>query len=734
MKRAEFAAISLMAVIGCTRESDNIQTPSKERIFASIEQPASTKVYADEELKVLWNEEDLISFFNKLTLNEKWMFMGETGDNAGYFSQVTQAVGTGNELDYYCAVYPYNATTRISNQNVMTLSLPAEQTYMENSFGLGANTMVAVSSSSIFSFKNVCGYLSFKLYGDGVKVKSISLKGNNNERLAGKGTIPLAVGTAPVVTMADTATDEITLVCQNAVELNSSASDYTEFWLVVPPVEFTSGFTVTITDENGGTITKSTSSKLVITRSNIKRMAPIEVEINNPSGVISFKDSAVKAICVANWDTDGDGELSYVEAAAVTDIGWVFASKTNITTFEELCYFTGLTSIRDSAFESCSSLTSINIPDGVTSIRFSAFSGCSSLTSINIPDGVTSIGSDAFMSCSGLTSINIPDGVTSIQDFTFSGCSSLTSITIPDGVTSIGSSAFRGCSSLTSINIPDGVTSIGSSAFNGCSDLTSITLFHSTPPTAGADIFVNSPDALIYVPSESVDAYKSADGWSDYADRIQAIPTPGFINGHAYVDMGDGLKWATCNIGANSPEEYGDYFAWGETVPYYESISENGTVTWKEGKSSGYDWSSYTKFTTDNGASFTKYTGNDYSTLQSDDDAATANWGGTWRIPTKEEWTTLKDNYSWTWTTENGVPGQKVTSNINGNSIFLPAAGNFNGTTRKNLKTKGLYWDSTLFYSDMIESAWDFYFDAYDIYSASSGVRYYGLPIRPVSN
>ena len=138
---------------------------------------------------------------------------------------------------------------------------------------------------------------------------------------------------------------------------------------------------------------------------------------------------------------------------------------------------TGLTSIENYAFEGCSSLTSIVIPDGVTSIGYSAFKGCSRLTSIEIPDGVTFIGDYAFEGCSSLTSIVIPDSVTSIGNrygCSFSGCSSLTSIEIPDGVTSIRDGTFSGCSSLTSIEIPDSVTSIEEFAFKGCSSLTSI--------------------------------------------------------------------------------------------------------------------------------------------------------------------------------------------------------------------------------------------------------------------
>ena len=135
-----------------------------------------------------------------------------------------------------------------------------------------------------------------------------------------------------------------------------------------------------------------------------------------------------------------------------------------------------VTSIGESAFYDCSSLTSITIPNSVTSIGNFAFSGCSSLTSITIPNSVTSIGAKAFSYCSSLTTITIPNSVTSIEDRAFYKCSSLTTITIPNSVTSIGHYAFCFCRSLTSITIPNSVTSIGYAAFSDCSSLTSITI------------------------------------------------------------------------------------------------------------------------------------------------------------------------------------------------------------------------------------------------------------------
>jgi len=230
--------------------------------------------------------------------------------------------------------------------------------------------------------------------------------------------------------------------------------------------------------------------------------------IVTPSPIIQFADAAVKALCVANWDTNGDGELSEAEAAAVTDLGKVFTSRL-IKSFNELQYFTGLTSIGDYAFSGCSFLTSITIPESVTRIGNYAFEHCHRLTSITIPESVTSIGSSAFYNCSGLTSITIPNSVTSIDSSAFYDCSRLTSITIPNSVTSIGDNAFHDCSGLTSIVvesgnivydsrdncnaiiktasntliagcmntiIPESVTSIGGDAFSYCSGLTSVTI------------------------------------------------------------------------------------------------------------------------------------------------------------------------------------------------------------------------------------------------------------------
>ena len=245
----------------------------------------------------------------------------------------------------------------------------------------------------------------------------------------------------------------------------------------------------------------------------------VEMEDKN----IQFADAAVKAICVEKWDTDGDGELSYAEAAAVTDLGEVFQLNTEITSFDELQYFTGLTSIGDEAFSACSGLTSVTIPESVTSIGIEAFHGCSGLMSVTIPSSVTSIGEYAFEFCKGLTSLTIPSSVTSIDESAFRTCTGLTSITveegnssydsrnncnaiietatntliqgcpntvIPDGVVSIGNYAFEGFSSMTSVTIPSSVTSIGCEAFDGCSGLTSITIPEGVT-SIGDDAFYN---------------------------------------------------------------------------------------------------------------------------------------------------------------------------------------------------------------------------------------------------
>ena len=227
----------------------------------------------------------------------------------------------------------------------------------------------------------------------------------------------------------------------------------------------------------------------------------------------------------------------------------------------------GVTSIRNRAFLGCSALANINIPDSVTSISGSAFYECYALANINIPDGVKTISDSAFMNCYSLTSVHIPDGVTSIPSQAFANCKSLTSIEIPEGVTSIGGSAFYYCSKLASIEIPDGVTSIGNTAFQGCSALTKITVNAITPPTLGTMAFTSiASNAVIYVPEESVEAYKSATNWSSYASRIQAIKVAGLLSigdfNNSIITVTDG----TTN------------YANGDLIPFGTTITITATV------------------------------------------------------------------------------------------------------------------------------------------------------------
>lgn len=301
---------------------------------------------------------------------------------------------------------------------------------------------------------------------------------------------------------------------------------------------------------------------------------------------IVFADANVKAICVTNWDTNRDGELSYAEAAAVTTLNpsgennsSVFKGNTNITSFNELQYFTGLTNIGTYSFMNCSNLTSIILPSTVTTLGIGVLRGCSRLVSVTLPESLSEIGSAMFQLCSALTQIDIPGSVTQIKGLAFSGCTNLNSIVVPASVTNVLYNAFNNCLSLESIvvesdntvydsrngcnaiiktatnelvigcdntEIPDDVVTIGANAFYGRSQMTSITLpasvtnignqafysciglmemhvMGSTPPALGTDVFNGSPTGVsstipVYVPCESIEAYQAATGWRNFTN------------------------------------------------------------------------------------------------------------------------------------------------------------------------------------------------------------------------
>ena len=185
--------------------------------------------------------------------------------------------------------------------------------------------------------------------------------------------------------------------------------------------------------------------------------------------------------------------------------------------------------IGDEAFNFCDSLRSIVIPNSVTSIGKSAFAHCYNLQSVVIPNSVTSIKWSTFLNCTNLQSVVIPNSAMSIGEFAFNGCANLQNVVIPNSVTSIGAFAFEYCNRLYSIVIPNSVTNIGRGAFGGTA-LQTFTVEAQTPPAIAIEEglfesmgFGNVVPATIYVPAASVEKYKAAEGWKEYADKIQPI-------------------------------------------------------------------------------------------------------------------------------------------------------------------------------------------------------------------
>ena len=304
MKKNILSALAICAaLLGCQKNEISETRTSGVELHATIEDDASTKTVMDEN-NIRWSEGDQIIAFMKSSYGHKYQvkssFIGETYAD---FSKVSSSNGddlsAGMDWDHIVAYYPYAELIKCAksgNNYALNVVLPSEQTYAAESFGNGFFPMVAVSENNNITFKNVLGGMKLQLRGT-QKVKSIKLEGKNNEKLSGAATvIAYADETKPAITMASGASASVTLNCGSGIQLNESKA--TEFIIALPPVLFSKGFTVTVTDTESKTYTVETDKANTVLRSSILTMPAFKLG-NSPSDEGSDDELVIPVVTVS---------------------------------------------------------------------------------------------------------------------------------------------------------------------------------------------------------------------------------------------------------------------------------------------------------------------------------------------------------------------------------------------------------------------------------------------------
>ena len=785
------AAISCTKEPTGVKES-NLITEQEVILEATIaSSDPDTKTVRQSNGAVFWSPKDSISLFYGSGDNggNKFTAVCTEPSAVSNFTGTIGVITGGGEITmdqiYFWGVYPYSNTTSCSGGSIY-YDLPSRQVSAAGSFSNGQFPTMGRSHELQISFYNICGGIRFTVANE--NIMSVTFRNIDGGSIAGRLCVTPDSNGLPVVSSISNGSDTIEVTPEDG----NAFIPGVDYYVVIPPVTMSSSLEVTYKTLTTKA-TKTFASSITITRSVFSGLTAqdngltfVDNGADRQEENIVFADPAAKFACVAKFDTDGDGEVTIKEAEAATSFDGLFTDWKGVKSFDEISYFknvhsisglfngctklvsitipenitdlgtyafngcasltsvelpSGITSIGNYTFSDCEKLISIGIPSKVTLIGDSAFSGCSSLTKIGLPSSITSLGNYAFLNCSKLVAINMPSKVTSIGFQTFYGCSSLTQIVIPEGITSLPNYCFSGCSSLVSIDIPSSVTSIGSYAFSGVSmwklelpssikylgsycfgNITCVVLPSTSPVSIQSNAF--SKVKAIYVPSNLIEMYKAMTYWTKYSNNLYSLnlykDKMDFISSSVLctsgaVDMGNSVRWAAYNVGASKPEEFGDYYAWGET----------------ETKS---DYSEYTYFDSINGNSrdFTKYYNGEggKTVLDPDDDVAHVQWGGKWRMPTYDDFTELRENCIWEWTTYEGINGYMVYG-FKGNRIFLPAAGIRIGTDLADAGSDGYYWSSSL-YSEYSYRAWFVFFFSGQARWDTYYYRHVGLSVRPV--
>lgn len=578
MKKLLYLLVASLSfvMVGCSEDihesgivdSFSEQLPELTAGFAEEQ----TKTYVESGKYLRWHEGDLITAFFGRTLNNKFMFEGKTGDNSGSFAHIPSGkLETGNAIDAIYAVYPYNAESKFIEGGKIKLYLPVEQEYAPESFGKGANTMVAATENTedtYLAFKNVCGFLKLGFTGSDI-IKSIKVQGNNNEQLAGEAyAVPVFAG-KPSMEMGDETEGSVTVVCGEGVALKEVA---TEFWVVLPEVTFEKGITITVTTAEGAKYVKTTGKKIMIERNTVQPMAALSLPSDfcaEGSNIVEYTATAQLQLSSAEYSQTSEFITGNTHTHPVSHIY-------NAETCKGVIIFDRpVTGIRANAFDETHvkdySLISMTLPATVTTIEDRAFAHCRKLTRIHLRSSVLpALGNNVFISnakplpvhifvptsmyekysndnaWSGLAVWpydyekcypDIPDnqiwytsdsydtpevpnsGISSwqITSHEFNTRSNKGIITFSSAISSLPSNSFTG-SDIASIILPSRVSQMYWDTFVGCSDLT-----------------------LVYLPQKGVNAYSISAGNTPFGECESLVEFAGGCtseDGRCYINKG----------------------------------------------------------------------------------------------------------------------------------------------------------------------------------------------------
>lgn len=409
---------SALALFAC-EETEVIDQPNQggtasgdlpEVIYATVadnndKSDKTRTVVAKDGKSVLWNSGDNITYFFDIFHGAQYKYNGEDGVAEAEFDKITE--GTRDfELSRSYAVYPFEVgASCIQDNGVEKLQVfyPAEQNYMPNSFGRGANVMVAAGEHALddnLRFRNACGYLVIKLYGENITVKSIELTALGGEKVAGKGLITARYDAAPEVEMTDQGTSTITLNCGSGVTLGADAANATEFWFAMPPTTFEEGFKILVAPTTGMAFEMQTSKQVEITRNDVQPMAALQYTPNAP---------APNQIIYTRSDGESEILSFYSEQPLDQTITKHYAHNGK---FIIECA-DAIEHINENGFERLP-METIILPNQLESIGEFAFYG-TDLVEIVIPGSVTVLHKDGFHNCDDLKRVTFLWGEEDLQ-------------------------------------------------------------------------------------------------------------------------------------------------------------------------------------------------------------------------------------------------------------------------------------------------------------------------------